>query len=162
MKEIWKKITGYSDYMVSSIGRVKSLKTKNTKILKLKIDKDNSRCVNLTKNKKQKMFYVHRLVAQEFIGVSNLTVNHIDGDRANNNINNLEYMALKDNYKHFKENFIHKIKGENNSQSKLKNKQVKNIRKFYNLGIATVIELSIICSISKSQIYRILNFENWK
>jgi len=49
------------------------------------------------------MFYAHRLVAEHFINNPNLlpVVNHIDGNKLNNNIYNLEWASYSDNMKHF-------------------------------------------------------------
>ena len=90
--EIWKDIKGYEGlYEVSNLGRVKSkrkiLKPINGEYLK----------VGLSKNGIQKTLYVHRLVAETFLGKSNLQVNHKDEDKHNNNIENLEFVTHKEN-----------------------------------------------------------------
>lgn len=92
MKEIWKDIKGYEGlYQVSSLGRVKSkrkiLKAINGEYLK----------VGLSKNGIQKTLYVHRLVAETFLGENKLQVNHKDEDKHNNNIENLEFVTHKEN-----------------------------------------------------------------
>lgn len=52
-------------------------------------------------NGKQRHFYVHRLLAEHYLPYRpGMQVNHIDGDRSNNNINNLEYVSLKENVLH--------------------------------------------------------------
>lgn len=57
--------------------------------------------VELSKNKSNKVFYVHRLVAEHFIGsVDNMQVNHIDGNKSNNNVSNLEIVTAKHNQQH--------------------------------------------------------------
>ena len=59
------------------------------------------RAVKLVVNGVRKQFYVHRLVAEMFIGgVDGMVVNHIDGNKSNNNINNLEIVTQKQNQKH--------------------------------------------------------------
>ena len=57
------------------------------------------RC-HLWLNKVRKTIGLHRVVAMAFIGKSDLTVNHKDGNKENNNINNLEYMTRKEQNKH--------------------------------------------------------------
>ena len=56
--------------------------------------------VELWKNEGHKTFLVARLIATTFLGESNLSVNHIDGNSLNNDINNLEWMPLDENIKH--------------------------------------------------------------
>lgn len=90
--EIWKDIKGYEGlYEVSNLGRVKSkrkiLKPINGEYLK----------VGLSKNGIQKTLYIHRLVAETFLGKSNLQVNHKDEDKHNNNIENLEFVTHREN-----------------------------------------------------------------
>jgi hypothetical protein len=97
--EIWKTITGYEKmYEVSNKGRVKSTHNANHIILKQQ-DKGDYLYVYLKKNNTQKNFRVHRLVAFEFIENPNsLTdVNHIDHNKKNNDITNLEWLSHKDN-----------------------------------------------------------------
>lgn len=56
--------------------------------------------VDLWKDGKPKTFLVARLVCMTFYGESNLTVNHKDGNRLNNNIDNLEWLSREDNIRH--------------------------------------------------------------
>lgn len=101
--EIWKEVEGYEGlYEVSNFGRVRSLgndKTRKTKILKAGERKDGYLQVGLCKNKKQKIFRVHRIVAQAFIpNPLNLPeVNHKDEDKTNNRVENLEWCSRKYN-----------------------------------------------------------------
>ena len=92
MKEIWKEIENYEElYWVSNLGRVKSkrkiLKPINSEYLK----------VGLSKNGIQTTKYIHRLVAETFLGKSDLQVNHKDENKHNNCVNNLEWITFKEN-----------------------------------------------------------------
>ena len=105
--EEWKKISGYESYEVSSYGRVRSLDRVNNvgkklrgRILRLNIPKHGYPSVSLCRDGIQKRFTVHRLAAIAFFGESNLVVNHIDGDKKNNNISNLEFTTYSENAKH--------------------------------------------------------------
>lgn len=106
MKEIWKDIEGYEGlYQVSNLGRVKRLKgkyRKSERILKQGINKQGYLLVCLCKDNTHKMGRVHRLVAQAFIPNSENKpqVNHIDEDKTNNNVDNIEWMTAKENNNH--------------------------------------------------------------
>lgn len=99
MKEIWKDIPNYEGkYQVSNLGRVRNIQKENY-ILKFSNDGKGYQKVKLCNNGKCKSFRVHRLVAQVFIpNPNNLPeINHIDYNRLNNNINNLEWCDRKYN-----------------------------------------------------------------
>lgn len=112
--ELWKDIPGYEGiYQASNLGRIKGIdgrKTHSTRhgercwkerILKPKSRQDKSGYrVTLWKEKTPKDFLVARLVCMTFYGKSCLTVNHKDGNRLNNNIENLEWLSLADNVRH--------------------------------------------------------------
>lgn len=98
----WKPIKGYEDlYMVSNTGLIKSLHWSKEKPLKQVIRSNNYQYyfVGLLKNGKRKYFAVHRLVASAFIPNPNNyeQVDHLDGNKLNNNANNLEWVSAKEN-----------------------------------------------------------------
>ena len=114
--EIWKDIPNYKGYQVSNTGFVRTHnKTSYTnkhgvrhwkdRILKFKGQTyETGYRVDLWKDGKPKSFLVARLVAFTFLNedINNhqLTVNHIDGNRFNNNLDNLELITLKENIQH--------------------------------------------------------------
>ena len=110
MKEIWKDIKGYEGlYQVSNLGRVKSLNynRKNIeKTLKPVLYYNKYYSYTLYKNKKKKVFLAHRIVAINFIeNINNKEyVNHIDGNKLNNNVDNLEWVTPSENNIHAFEN----------------------------------------------------------
>lgn len=100
MKEIWKDILEYEGkYQVSNFGEVKNIKTKF--ILK-PIDSHGYKYVHLCNSGKRKNKAIHRLVAIAFIPnpLNRLEVNHKDGNKTNNNVNNLEWCSRKENAVH--------------------------------------------------------------
>lgn len=117
MKEIWKDIKGYEGlYQVSNKGNVKSLdKLINQRIIKGKLLKptDNGNgylIIGLIKNGTRKNYYIHRLVAEEFLSnVNNKKyVNHINFDKYDNSVENLEWCSQKENVNWSIKNMCHR------------------------------------------------------
>lgn len=94
---------------------------KNGMFLKY-INKNGYNTVGLQINKKKKMFFVHRLVAEYFVAPrkGNLQVNHIDGNKQNNDFRNLEWVTPSQNTKHAYKNGLNKnvIEATKKSNSK--------------------------------------------
>lgn len=97
--EMWKDIPGFEGlYQVSSLGRIR----RNGKFKTLRPDRRGYLTVWLCKNSVQKNHKVHRLVASVFIPnpESKRTVNHIDGNKQNNRVENLEWATHSENITH--------------------------------------------------------------
>lgn len=103
--EIWKDIKGYEGlYKISNKGNVYSIARPKTKGKELKqYERYGYKRVTLLKSGIAKSFGVHRLVAIHFLEdeESDLVVNHIDGNKANNNAKNLEWCTQAQNVHHF-------------------------------------------------------------
>lgn len=102
MEEEWRDIKGYENYMVSSLGRVKSLNYKRTgkeRILKPHKVANQYIQYSLFKDREVKCYLVHRLVASTFLPNPNdyPQINHIDCDKTNNCVENLEWCTAKYN-----------------------------------------------------------------
>ena len=96
MQEIWKTIKKYPDYEVSTSGRIKSHKKSQDKLLKSIKTTIGYPQVNLYINKTTfKCIHIHRLVASAFIPnpKQKPQVNHIDGNKLNNKLSNLEWVT---------------------------------------------------------------------
>ena len=105
MEEIWRDVKGYEGlYQVSNLGRVKSLgnsKTRKERILKNAKNTTGYLQVNLCKEAKAKATKIHRLVAQAFIGdiPKGMVINHINGIKTDNRVENLEICTCSHNIK---------------------------------------------------------------
>ncbi len=103
MNEIWKDIKGYKGlYQISNLGNVKCLnynKTRKENFLKTEITINGYCRVNLTKNKQLKHCAVHRLVYEAFYGKIPfwMQVNHINEDKTDNRLCNLNLLTPKAN-----------------------------------------------------------------
>ena len=153
MEEIWKDIEGYEGlYQVSNLGRVKSLNRDHQansrwgktmkRVIKEKLLKEDKTGrylrVSLSKNGIKQRFSINRLVAQAFIpNIKNKPqVNHKDGNRDNNQVENLEWCTAKENMQHARSNnLITNIPiGENHPSSKLSKKNAIKIKKIAKIG----------------------------
>lgn len=131
--EEWKRVEGFENYYVSTTGRVYNTATSRF-IGNKRSDNYEYRKVKLSKDGVKKFIDVHRLVAEAFIpNPFNLRcVNHIDGNKANNCVENLEWCSYSENTRHAMRIGIANIKcGEESSFSKLTEKEVIEIRKSY-------------------------------
>lgn len=117
MKEEFRDIDNYEGlYQVSNLGRVKSLSreinqsfrvfTSKERILKHGINSDGYCCVVLYSNNKSKSFKVHKLVAQTYLECNNnkLIVDHINNDKLDNTVENLQYITQRLNSSKDKKN----------------------------------------------------------
>ena len=101
--EQWKWIKGFEgDYKISSEGRIKSYKGKSEKIMSLCPNSDGYLGTSLRKNGKGVSVKAHKLVAEAFIPnpEKKETINHIDEDKTNNSVSNLEWNTRKENVNH--------------------------------------------------------------
>lgn len=111
MEETWVKIKDYPNYEVSNLGRIRTLKyfSNVTKryydrilVLKQKTSRWGYNHVGLSNKDGRKTKVVHKLVARAFIpNPNNLReINHIDGNKQNNAVSNLEWCTRSYNVKH--------------------------------------------------------------
>lgn len=97
-----KTIKDFPDYHVTSSGRIVSFKKNQGKEIKPQLMKNGYLSVYLSNNNVKKRLYVHRLVAETFINTSNtkLEVNHKNGNKTDNRVENLEWVTRSANQIH--------------------------------------------------------------
>lgn len=161
--EMWKDIIGYKGiYSVSNEGRIKS--NKYGYILSPNKFRNQRYCrVKLYKKGHFKRFPVHRLVMTSFIGKvpKGNQINHIDGNKYNNNLYNLEYCTPKENCIHSYKNGLQKpTVGSLHGQSVLTENDVINIRSSSNE--LSLIQLSKIYNVTPENISLIIRRKRWK
>lgn len=179
MTEIWKELVGNREtYLVSNFGNIKT-KARNGRhyfiqshTIKIHNKENGYQRVVLSLDKNGgKYYYVHRLVAQAFIpNPDNLPyVNHKDGNKNNNCVDNLEWCTRSENEKHawrigLKSKNTIGTKGEKHGMHKLTQEQVNYIRsahrrfdsEFGSIGLAKKF------GVSPQTITNIVNYRNWK
>jgi hypothetical protein len=161
--EIWKDIKGYEGhYQVSNLGRVKSLK--NNKELIMTNIKSNLGYlrVKLSKDGKIKGFPVHRLVGLNFLDLVNgkNEINHIDGDKKNNHLSNLEWCNRSENMRHADKTGLRvMLKGKRNPKAKLTDEQIRLIR-YERKGIQQK-DIAKEFNMKQQTISKIINYKLW-
>ena len=159
MDEQWLPVKDFSDYQVSTLGRIKSFKHKKPKILSI-VCFGRYWGLYLFKDGRKYLRYIHQLVAQTFIGPQlSFDVRHLDGDISNNCLTNLAYGTRKEN---MADALAHgtTARGEKLPHSKLTDSKVIELRKLRTEGI-TVPKLSQMFGISLRTVYRALTGECW-
>ena len=149
--EIWKDVKGFEGrYQVSNLGRIKSLRwmqkhqtgkmfLKRERFIKVRIGKcfNGYNAVALEKNGDQIGCFHHRIIAEAFIAnpQNKPFINHINGIKTDNRIENLEWCTRSENAKHAVRIGLQKVRvGSAHSMAKLNDSDVLSIRLRYSLG----------------------------
>ena len=171
MEEIWTLIPSLQNkYEASSAGRIRYSRTLH--ILKPQINMHGYLQISAYIDGKYKTFRVHRLVAEVFLGVcpKGYVVNHKDGNKQNNAIENLEYVTHSQNNQHALDtglrspakNIRPSARGENNANAKLTKEivfEILSIRKEKGYGCRRIAK---ILNISRGTVNAILSGRTWK
>lgn len=159
---MWKTIDFEPNYEVSSFGEVRN---KFTKVVK-KLRYDRGGYLRVTLYPSGKTYLIHRLVARVFIENPKQlpAVNHKDGVKTNNSLDNLEWCTNRDNLLHAYNLGLNKhqdISGEKNPSAKLTRKEVEHIRVLKETGLS-ITELAVMFGVKPTCISRIVKYITWK
>lgn len=164
---VWKDIPGYEGlYKASNTGLIQAVKRSGSKggILKPSIYKGYKH-VFLSKNNIRKPFSVHILVCMSFLPnkKNQMVVNHKDGKKTNNHIDNLEWCTKECNSLHAREVLGKNSIGQNNGNSKLTTREVKFLRWLkYKYSQIKACEIAEFYKMSDANICDIWNGKKWK
>lgn len=173
--EIWKQVAGYEGlYEVSNIGRVKSLErtlvsnrctvVKKSKIKPLNNAFNGYLSCALLNNGSIKTHFVHRLVAFAFIQneFNKPFVNHKNGIKTDNRVENLEWCTRSENAKHSFTIGLQDNKGESHPKHKLSSEQVLEIRAKYKPYVYERKKLAEEYGVGWTTIKGIVNNKQWR
>lgn len=163
--EKWIPASGFEGiYEVSLSGKVKrvlpSMGAAVGKVLKQHTNEAGYKAVTLRKNGKYQTKYVHRLLLESFSKESHETVNHKNGVKSDNRLENLEWCSNKDNLIHACR-VLGKRRGTNHWASKLNEKSVAAIRKMVSRG-ATHQMAADKYGVSRISVTYIVSRKTWK
>jgi len=167
IEEEWKDIKGFECcYQISNCGVVKSLtRYRNSsrgsvsilqgRILKLKTSKSGYLCCHLRRDELSKHPSVHRLVAEAFIPNhdNKPTVNHKDGNKQNNRVDNLEWATHSEQMVHAVDNELVEVRGSPKYSKAMK----KEMLEYYSNNSISITELSKVFGVSERTAGRIAN-----
>ena len=149
------------------MGQVKAIRRSGSRgsILSPAPNKQGYLIVGLSKNNKRSPRSIHRIVAKHFVKGQkpNAQVNHKDGDKANNQASNLEWLSAWHHQLHTYYVLNKRNQGETNGRAKLTEREVKFLRiLFYNMPDTSRTWIAEFYGMSRTSINLVLTFKNWK
>lgn len=161
--EEWFDVRDYVGYyFVSNLGRIRS-NSNRARVLKPAIS-SGYLVVTLYKNGEREDLKVHRIVAESLMSNpdNKPCVNHIDGNKLNNALTNLEWASYSENTTHAVNNDLLKLKGEDNHKAKFSNAEVAQIRAYYDQIHPTFQQLANMLGVRKSTAHKIIKQKSYK
>ncbi len=168
--EEWKTVQDYPDYAVSNLGRIKRLTSRTCAkagtILKTP-GRSKARpylSVDLCYPGGKRTELVHRLVAIAFLGEPpfiGAEVNHIDANKGNAAVSNLEWLTSSENQQHSYDMGLQTAKGESNGQAKLKEFEVLEIRAIHSSECMGVDVLAERYGVHKRTVLDVVKRQSW-
>lgn len=169
--EVWKPVVGHeTTHMVSNLGRVKSLPyemrhwcgkmiPQPERILKDSSHPGGYRTISFRGSRRE---YVHRVVMAAFAGPGDgKDVNHIDGDKTNNALSNLEYCDRLHNVRHAIRTGLQNNAGECNGMNRYSESQIRHVLSLRDSGFSQK-TISKMTGVSTGVIYQVLKGKHWK
>ena len=167
MKEIIYSKIKSGLYSIEEDGRVWSHYTK--RYMKTSIDKDGYSTITLKNDRNgYSHFGIHRLLMIAFHPIENMEnmqVNHIDGNKTNNQLSNLEWVTSEENLKHAKKYHLNDTfwsKGEQHPNNKITEKEAKEIIRLYKLGYKPKDIILQVPNATKNIINSIIHNRTWR
>lgn len=169
IEEIWVSARGIDNATVSNLGEIKREKMNCQGVsigihtVPQRIDKDGYMLITVPFNKQQKTYKVHRIVLWSFTGIdgSGMQCNHINGNRDDNRLENLEWCSVSENHLHK----CRKLGGGSGAchyRSKLSSEQVAEIRDRYMSHQLTQQELADLFGVSRVTIRRAVTGKSYR
>jgi len=167
-----KTIPNFPGYLITKDGRIWCKpyidtigRKRKGKWIKTNLVFNGYMAATLHKNRKQYHCFVHRLVLETFVSkcTINMECRHLDGNKLNNNLNNLKWGTSKENTADRKKHgtmYIPNLKGEDCGQAKLSNQDVKTIFKMLKNNVARHL-ICFIYEITDRHLRRIKNGKRW-
>ena len=159
---MWGKLDQDGDYLISSDGQVMSMKSGKEKLLKLSTGSNGYLNFGYYKDGKQTKLYVHSCVAKVFLGdrsAEGLQVRHYDGNKLNNNVENLIWgTSQEDANDRIRHGTV--LKGEKHGRSKLTETDIHKIRELRSTGVLQK-EIAALFGVAESLISYILSGKYW-
>src|ERR1019366_3094708 len=136
MEEIWKTVVSNNAYVVSNMGRIKRTGWVNgakatNRLLGYNLENGYREIAMYNPDHSRKTRLIHQVVTEAFLGPcpSGMEVNHKDGNKRNNSLDNLEYVTPSQNIQHaLRTGLMVPARGTAISSSVLTNRQVRRIR----------------------------------
>lgn len=158
----WVVVNGYPNYKINEFGVVVNIKTGHK--LSIVVHKHGHHVVRLWNNNKTRLFNLYRLLAIHFIPnpENKREVNHIDGDRMNYDLANLEWVTASENMKHAFRNGLtkgHYEKGFKHKLAKLNESDVLEIRQKRNIDRVKLKDIALQFKISERHVWDVANYK---